>query len=278
MVGQHPQLLGLPELKLFACATLGELAATLPPFWIARGVLHRSPGLIRAVAQLIFGDQSVTSMQQALAWMLERNHWSGAEVLDGLMERALPRCCVEKSPENVESDAALARLAAAYPRARYLHLTRHPVATQRSIEAHLERMLPGRGAIDQPMSGIAAWYVAHSRILRLAAALSPDRYLRVKAEDVLNDPLPQLGAIAAWLGLGVDACSIDAMTHAERSPFATPAPTGDDLPAGNDPAFLRDPRPRSVEVPGAVVMPEGWAESQQAWQFVVELAAALGYS
>ena len=45
------ELAGLPELKLFRYGTIGELEASLPRFWIERGMQHRSPGLVRAVAQ-----------------------------------------------------------------------------------------------------------------------------------------------------------------------------------------------------------------------------------
>ena len=39
MIGQHPALCGLPELKLFASPTIGEMEASLPRFWIERGAL-----------------------------------------------------------------------------------------------------------------------------------------------------------------------------------------------------------------------------------------------
>jgi hypothetical protein len=94
---------------------------------------------------------------------------------------------VEKSPENVETDTALMRLAAAYPRARYLHLTRHPVSTQHSIQEHFDRILPGYGQEGQPMSGVAARFEAHRRILCFADDLSSERYMRVRADDVLNE-------------------------------------------------------------------------------------------
>src|SRR5262249_51555296 len=152
--------------------TVGELDASLPRFWVARGVTHRSPGLVRALAEYIFGNQRLESLALARVWLRERAHWAGPDVLDVLMERVRPRCGVEKSHENVETDAALMRLAAAYPRARYLHLTRHPVSTQRSIQEHFNRILPGYGQQGQPMSGIAAWFETHRRILRFASDLS----------------------------------------------------------------------------------------------------------
>jgi Sulfotransferase family len=278
MLGQHPALVGLPELKLFAYPTIGDLEASLPGYWGERGVTHRSPGLIRALAEFLFGDQTLASLALARTWLRERSHWSGADVLDILMERLQPRICVEKSPENVETSAALARVSAAYPQARYLHLTRHPVATQRSIQEHLDRILPGYGQDGQPTSGIAAWFATHRRILAFAATLSTDRYMRVRAEDVLNDMRHQLGSIAAWLGLRSDAAAVEAMVHPEASPFARLGPAGSGLSGGNDPAFLRNPIPHGVEVPGPVAPPPGWSEKASVWQMVVDLANELGYS
>ena len=278
MIGQHPQLAGLPELKLFAYPSVGELEASLPRFWIERGVTHRSPGLVRAVAEFVFGGQTLESVVAARTWLQRRSAWSGAEVLDDLMERILPRRPVEKSPENVETDAALERLAGAYPRACYLHLTRHPITTQRSIRDHLNRILPNAGCKGQPMAGIAAWYVAHQRIMRFAGTLVNGRYLRVRAEYVLNDPRTHLAAIARWLGLGDDAPTIDAMTHPEASPFARPGPDGSGVSGGNDPAFLQDPVPRRVHLPATLDAPPGWSELPSVWRSVVDLATQLGYA
>jgi hypothetical protein len=277
MLGQHPDLIGFPELKLFSYPTIGEMEASLPGFWIERGVTHRSPGLIRALAEFMFGNQTLESFTLARAWLRERSHWSGADVLDVLMERLSPRVCVEKSPENVETSAALERLTAAYPRAQYLHLTRHPVTTQRSIQEHLNRILPGYSQDRQPMSAIAAWFETHRRILRFAASLSSDRYMRVRAEDVLNNMHPQLRAIATWLGLRADAPAIEAMTHPEVSPFASFGLAGSGIIGGNDPNFLRNPIPRKVEVLSTVDEPPGWSEKPSAWQMVVDLANHLGY-
>lgn len=277
MLGQHPDLVGLPELKLFAYPAVGEMEQSLPRFWIERGVTHRSPGLVRALAEFIFEGQTTMSLNLARAWLQERSHWSGADVLDILMKRLSPRICVEKSPENVETDAALERVAGAYPNARYLHLTRHPVSTQRSIEQHLTQLFPGHSQLDQPMSGIASWFQAHRRILQFASALPNERYLRMKAEDILNNMHSQLGAIAGWLEIREDAAAIHAMTHPEMSPFAGFGPAGSGVTGGNDPSFLRDPIPHAVEVPPTVEEPPGWSESPAIWQMVVDLANRLGY-
>jgi hypothetical protein len=277
MIGQHPDLAGLPELKLFAYRTIGEMEASLPAYWIERGLTHRSPGLVRALAQYEFGDQTLASLARAREWLQARSHWSGAQVLDVLLARLAPRAAVEKSPENVATGAALRRLAAAYPRARYLHLTRHPVATQASMVAHGNRTVPEHPLRGQPMAGIAAWREVHARIARFAARLPADRVMRVRAEAVLNDPAPQLRAIAQWLGLRADDAAIEAMRHPEASPFARLGPAGSGVLGGNDPGFLHDPVPRRVELCPTLEQPPGWHGEPRLWRQTIALARRLGY-
>ena len=278
MIGQHPDLAGLPELKLFCYRTIGELEASLSQFWIDRGVTHRSPGLVRALAEFEFGGQTAQSLSAAHAWLRDRLDWSGSDVLDILLERLNPRKAVEKSPDNLETDAALTRMAAAYPRARYVHLTRHPVTTQRSMQEHWNRINPSHSPDGEPMSGIGFWYEIHQRILHFAASLPKDRYLRVRGEDVLNDTQSQLHAIAAWLGIRADGNAIERMRHPEASPFARPGPAASGVAGGNDPSFLHDPVPHRVEIPCNLEPPPGWVADPSIWKMVADLANRLGYS
>jgi len=277
MLGQHPELAGLPELKLFCYRTVGELEASLPRFWSeSKGVAHRSPGLVRALAQFGFRDQQLGSLELAQAWLRDRSDWTGASVFDFLMERLGQRAAVEKSPENVLTDEALERLSSAYPRARYLHLTRHPVGTQRSMQEHWNRIMP-RPLDGQPMSGMASWFDVHRRIVRFADTLPAARYLRVRAEDILNDTDPQLDVIIRWLGLCREAAAMEAMKHPEQSPFASFGPAGSGITGGHDPSFLREPKPRRVEIHGTVEQPPGWTGNPALWESVVALAAQFGY-
>jgi hypothetical protein len=278
MIGRHPELAGLPELKLFCCPTMGALAATLPQYWIGRGLTHRSPGLVRALAEVEFGDQGPESVAAAQAWLNERADWSGADVLDVLMARLNPRVVVEKSPENVDSDSSLKRMAAAYPKARYIHLTRHPVTTQRSMERHRRQATPEYPPRGEPMTGIAAWFQVHERILQFCASLPDDRHMRIRAEDALNEPDRVMGRIAAWLGVRADAEALETMKHPEDSPFVRSGPAGSGAGGGNDPGFLADPRLRAVELPQTLAPPPGWSLDLSVWRCVADLARALGYA
>jgi Sulfotransferase family len=277
MIGQHPDLMGLPELKLFAYRTIGDLEASLPQYWLKRGFTHRSPGLVRALAQFEFGGQTLANLARAQDWLKARASWSGTRVLDVLLGRLVPRTAVEKSPENVATAAALRRLASAYPRARYLHLTRHPVSTQVSMASHASRTVPEHPLSGQPMAGIAAWLDVHARITHFAARLAPGRVMRVRAEDVLNDPVPQLRAIAQWLELRADNDAIEAMRHPEASVFACPGPPGSGVVGGHDPGFLHNPVPRKVELCSTLDQPPGWQGEAHLWRRTVGLARRLGY-
>jgi hypothetical protein len=278
MIGRNPSLAGLPELKLFRYRTVGELAASLPAEWRDRGVTHRSPGLVRAVAEFCFGDQSERSVTAARAWLQDRARWSGANVLDVLLAGVHPRAAVEKSPENVASAAALRRLSAAYPRARYLHLTRHPASAVPSMREYWRRTMPAHPAHDLDARCAASWLVANQRISRFGAALSAGRYLQLRAENVLNQPAGQLRLVARWLGVPADDAAVAAMRHPEESLFARPGPRGTGVEGGADPAFLASPTPRPVLLPETLDQPADWALDPALWSVVAELAARLGYT
>jgi hypothetical protein len=276
MIGQHPDLAGMPELKLFCCPTIGELAATLPQYWIDRGKTHRSPGLVRALAEFEFGGQEPDALAAAQDWLRERADWSGADVFDSLMSRLEPRVAVEKSPENVADDASLERLANAYPAARYIHLTRHPVAAQRSMELHLRRVIDGYAALGEPMVGIAAWYEVHTRIQSFCAGLPDNRHMRLRAEEVLDDPDATLSGVTAFLGVSADVHALEAMKRPEASAFARLAPCGG-VGGGNDIGFLTDPELRKVDLPPSLAPPCGWKLDIAVWRAVADLARGFGY-
>lgn len=276
MIGQNPQLVGLPELKLFLYRTAGELEASLPAPWRERGATHRSPGLVRAVAELLFGGQSSQSAIDAQAWLRERAHWSGADIFDVLQAHVHPRAVVEKSPENVATPAAFRRLSTAYPLARYLHLIRHPASTLHSMLDHWRRTM-----LEEPPQGlqascIASWLDVNQRILRFGAR-SGDRYLRIRAEDVLNDPAAQLRLMASALAVRADDDAVAAMSHPESSPFACFGPPGTGVTGGSDPGFLRSPVPRRAVLPHSLDQPPGWTGDPALWSMAAALAARLGY-
>jgi len=124
---------------------------------------------------------------------------------------------VEKSPDTVRTYQSLQMCLAAYPGARYLHLTRHPVDTQRSMQRHW-RCTRRRPVSESEliMAAASTWYQSHARIVTALAGLPGDRWMRVRAEDILREPRPWLSAILRWLGLPDDEQIITGMLATEH--------------------------------------------------------------
>src|SRR5262245_2248226 len=84
MVGQHPELYGFPELRLFRAETVRGLLAE-PPAGDGMPARQRTAGLVRALAQLHEGEQSGASTERAWCWLVERPDWPIAAVLAHLL-------------------------------------------------------------------------------------------------------------------------------------------------------------------------------------------------
>src|SRR5207245_2865569 len=93
MLGQHPQMYGLPELHLFTTATMADQWRTG-----ARGPFSMGHGLLRAVAQVCYGAQTEVTIEAARGWLRRRSHFTTGMILEELCERVQPLMVVEKSP------------------------------------------------------------------------------------------------------------------------------------------------------------------------------------
>ena len=82
MLGQHPQMYGLPETHLFGCATMAE-------WWAAceEQTFPRAHGLLRAVGELFFGGQTEATIRQASGWLRRRSHFTTGMLMETLAAR-----------------------------------------------------------------------------------------------------------------------------------------------------------------------------------------------
>jgi hypothetical protein len=245
MLGQHPQLYGLPELNLAVTDSMEEWRALFDggPAAIA------GHGLLRAVAELHFGGQSELTVVQARMWIRRRRRWSSREVFHSLAEAARPLGIVDKSPASVMDGERLNRLLAAFPAARFLQLVRHPRTQGESLlnTAWGRRRLVAAGCVDRTTAPPTPdpqllWLRCHETIAAFLAPLPEAQKRTLRGEDLLADPEARSRELAQWLGLQTDAEAIDAMLHPERSPFACQGPRGARF--GNDPKFLEAPELR----------------------------------
>lgn len=286
MIGQHPQMLGLPETNVFARDTYAEL------HWLYRARGRLQHGLLRSMAQLGLGDQSPESVNTVQAWLESNPALTAAQLFRDLIAWAAPKGVVEKSPLYVYNAESLQRIDRAFPQARYLHVTRHPRGTcesiydlrRRTMERAAQRVGDGGGltaanvtfAKDEDMTPEKLWFDPHATILEFLMDIPEDRQMRIAGETLMADPDRHLKVIATWLGVSDGKDAIEAMKHPENSPFVGFGPKN--ALFGNDPSFLKDPvlRPYHAK-PQEMNSPLSWDPALVFSDTVKELAEYFGY-
>ena len=278
MLGQHPQCYGMPELNLFVAETLKEFIEAFSGYRQIQ--LH---GLIRAVAQLYSGEQTLTSLAMVRRWMVPRLEHSTADVYRELCRKVAPLRIVDKSPVYVLYQDYLRRINKTFPNAYFLHLLRNPRTQGESIL----QIADGAMAVladsvdystDPPtVDPQLSWYRAQRNIEEFLKDVSPVRQMRLLGEEMLNDRERHLRAICSWLGIATDDAALDAMLHPECSPFACLGPLGSHL--GNDINFLQSPalRPGKVSCP-PLAGPLSWRKDGQGLRpEILAMAQRVGY-
>jgi hypothetical protein len=275
MLAQHPALFGFPELVLFRTPDVGGMLAKdldqthLPEQWVR----NRTTGVLRAVAQLHEGSQAADAIDRAERWLAERPDWPTVRLMDHLLDLIAPLTGIEKSPDSSSTDEALDACVNAHPDARFIHLTRHPVTTQRSM---VEQARSWDGAdLGKINRAALVWYLCHLRIAKRLAKMPARKWLRVRAEDLLGDPDASLRRVCEWLELPCDGDIVARMRHPEDWCFAGNGPDGNLL--GGDYKFMADPALRPIPEPGPVVFDPVWGMHPKLVSQITQLAGFLGY-
>lgn len=304
MLGQHPQMHGLPETHLFAEERMSA--------WLGRASRESyamEHGLLRSVAHLLYHEQTQESVKKAAAWLSRRSSSTSGLIFEELALRVFPSILVDKSPSMVYIPESMRRAHHFFPQARFIHLVRNPrgqglsVMKYRDVLAKPEYQSKERealgGAVPEWVDNLASfpytstardgeyddsevdpqrgWFVLNQNIVHFLSAVPGHQWTRVLGEDLLTDPDAELVKIAQWLGIRDDSDAIDHMKHPERSPYACFGPAG--ARCGNDIFFLQDPRlhPPRAE---SQSLEEGLAWRRDGRGFlpeVKELAHQLGY-
>jgi hypothetical protein len=299
MIGQHPQMYGLPEVHLFPFETLGARAQ-----YVTEATYPMAHGLLRAVAQLYFGAQTRDSVRKAQQWLAVRSGLTTDFLFKVLADRVFPRALVDKSPSSVYRLEVLERIHSCFPGARFIHLLRHPRPYGKSVMKYLQerakhgpippshwllrissysppnaspedRIEKAETAKLDPQNG---WYALHKTIGNFLDSLPQAQRMRVLGEELLAEPDRVLGEIAAWMGIRTDSDAIERMKHPEQSPYAFLGPPG--ARYGNDAFFLQDPvlRPNRAAEPMSLEGPLEWRKDQREFCHEVKLLAQeFGY-
>jgi len=195
MLAGHPRLFAPPELELLTFADMAARKAAFSgrdSFWLE--------GLLRAVmalrqcgpeeaAEILAVSEAEALPTQELCRRLQG--WLGARLL------------VDKTPSYALDPALLRRLEETFEEPRYLHLVRHPYGMIRSFEeARLEQVFfRHRHPFSRRELAELVWLVSHDNVTRFLAGVPAGRWHRVRFEDLVRDPVSELAAICAFLGI-----------------------------------------------------------------------------
>jgi hypothetical protein len=292
MLSRHPQTLDIPATHLFR-------AETVAGWWHVcdRASFDMADGLLRAVAQFYFGEQTDFSIQAARAWLKRRSHFTTGLLFEVLAERVRPLMPIDKSPTLVSKPAVLRRVLAMFPDAKFIHLVQHPRAYGESLIEDIHDSAK-HGSVPYWMLYLAsyprppsstdaaahssfgldpqgAWYLLNSNVCEFFRSVPEGQRMVLAGEDVLANPDQVLERVAAWLGLRTDVEAIEEMKHPERSLFASPGPRS--ARHGNERVLLRSPtlpQARQDTVEG----PLSWrTNGEEFFPKVKDLALQLGY-
>jgi hypothetical protein len=289
MLGQHPQLHGLPETHLFMRERMSD--------WFARVERETFPmdhGLLRAVAELCFGQQTELTVSRARGWLRRRATFTTGIIFEELAYAASPRHLVDKSPSIVYQIESMRRIFRLFPHARFVHLVRHPRGYCESVLNYFDLLsrrhgFMGEGPVTDwwirrlayfnrtepdPQMG---WYELNKNISAFLASVPKDQAVTVQGEALLTDPDRELYRVLRKLDLRSDANALERMKHPEHSPYASFGPRG--ARYGNDVNFLERPALEPMRAqPHTLDGPLAWLDDGRGFlPEVKQLAHRFGY-
>jgi thioester reductase-like protein len=128
-----------------------------------------------------------------------------AQVYSFFGSRIGDRTLVDKSPLFFPPQAVIRRLARLFPRARFVHLVRHPVACIGSyVRERFHGIFEETQSIDPYDCAEWVWTRVQEGILELEAELGPGRMQRLYFEDLTTDPEQAFRRLCPSLGLAYE--------------------------------------------------------------------------
>ncbi len=192
MLAGHPELFAPPELHLAPYRTLREWQEHTRPG-------HLDEGLLRALVELRSYSPE-QARQEVEAWIEEG--LSTVEALARLAELCAPRLLVDKSPTTALSAEGLARLAEAFPDARFVHLLRHPLAVVESMLRMRMHAILADGPVQDPqLLAEQAWSTVQDNARELKKRLPAPRWVELRYEQLVSQPIEAMRALCHGLGL-----------------------------------------------------------------------------
>lgn len=253
MLAGHSALFSPQELYLAPFETMGGYDA-----YLQGTVLNM--GLVGAIAEVISRTGSWNLYRQ---WVREARPTS--EIYAFFRERIGDRILVDKSPFFFPPLAVLRRLERRYPKARFIHLVRHPVSCIGSyVQERFHGIFEETAELDPYDAAEWCWTRVHEGIGTFAGELSSSRFTQVFFEDLAEDPERVMRRLCPALGVDFEPAVLE--------PYSGHRMVAGGFQVG-DPNFTRH---------GRIV-----ADKSEAWREVVlprplqeptlEVARRLGY-
>jgi hypothetical protein len=220
LLAQHPHAYVTPGLNLQFKQTIRDLLE------YHRSTHQTTDGLLRTIAQLFSGEQTMDSIDMAKRWLRRRRSTSGEDVMKELCEKVSPARLIDRWLFYARDADRLPTVSSAFPNAQFLHLTRHPVEQGMAILQTVEGIadLWNEKSLDRSSKCPAldpqySWFNAQATIMEFSDSLSPGQYLQIRIEEVTACPEDCLRKLCDWLELPRGTAE-----RARDWPFTSPGP------------------------------------------------------
>jgi acyl carrier protein len=193
----NPRLFAPPELHLLNYVTMSQRRAALSNALNE----HLLTGTIRAIMRL--RSCSAEEAEEILRCCEDRA-MPTHDFYTLLQELIGERLLVEKTPIYSIHPEILRRAEESFDSPLYVHLVRHPCGMIRSFEdAKIEQLIPFMRESNFSRRQLAelTWLVANENVTQFFVAVPPERWLRVRYEDLVREPQASLQRICDFLGV-----------------------------------------------------------------------------
>ena len=218
----------VPELNFLLAESISGLMRDL--VGIRAVQMH---GILRTLAQLLSGEQTLASVEMARRWMLRRGYQTTQHAFDEVLDLVAPRRLVMPLTAPLFEGPTQTRLALTYPAARYVRLLSHPHFYGRHVSvdtlAQVAMQLAGamdagqRPAVPDPQS---LWLLFDQAGNDLQDRLGKNQMIPVTMEALLTAPEATLAQLARDLDLPSNAAAVSRMMQPEVSAYAGSGPMG----------------------------------------------------
>ena len=193
----NPLLFAPPELYLLNYVTMAQRAAALSN----KLNEHLLTGTIRAIMRL----RSCSAEEaEELLRSCEDQAMPTHDFYALLQKFSGERLLVDKTPIYPMHPEILRRAEHDFDSPLYVHLVRHPCGMIRSFEdAKIEQLIPfmRESKFSRRQLAELTWLVANENVSNFFAALTPERCLLVRYEDLVQQPESSLRRICDFLGV-----------------------------------------------------------------------------